>query len=59
MQIAEMMMEKQMYFFDEKPKSAFAEYVELRQKQAQFANARSVRNALDRIRLRPANRQVS
>lgn len=52
-------MEKQMYFFDEKPKSAFAEYVELRQKQAQFANARSVRNALDRIRLRPANRQVS
>ena len=58
MQIAEKMLEKQMYFFDEESKSAFAEYLELRQKQAQFANARSVRNALDRIRLRQANRLI-
>jgi len=58
MQIGEMMLEKQMYYFDEKSKTAFAEYLELRQKQAQFANARSVRNALDRIRLRQANRLI-
>ena len=58
MQIAEMMLEKQMYCFDEKSKTAFAEYLELRQQQAQFANARSVRNALDRIRLRQANRLI-
>ena len=58
MQIAEMMLSKQMYHFDEKSKAAFAEYLELRQNQAQFANARSVRNALDRIRLRQANRLI-
>ncbi len=58
MQIAEMMLEKQMYCFDEKSKTAFAEYLELRQQQAQFANARSVRNVLDRIRLRQANRLI-
>ena len=58
MQIAEMMLEKQMYHFDEKSRAAFAEYLELRQMQAQFANARSVRNALDRIRLRQANRLI-
>jgi len=58
MQIGEMMLEKQMYSFDEQSKTAFAEYLELRQKQAQFANARSVRNALDRIRLRQANRLI-
>ncbi|MGI8639210.1 MAG: CbbX protein [Pyrinomonadaceae bacterium] len=58
MQIGEMMLEKQMYYFDENSKTAFAEYLELRQQQAQFANARSVRNALDRIRLRQANRLI-
>ena len=32
------------------------EYVALRRKQPHFANARSIRNALDRARLRQANR---
>ncbi|HEX7234649.1 MAG TPA: CbbX protein, partial [Nitrosospira sp.] len=35
---------------------AFGEYVHLRMKLEHFANARSVRNALDRARLRQANR---
>jgi hypothetical protein len=32
------------------------EYIPLRMKQPHFANARSIRNALDRARLRQANR---
>ena len=37
-------------------REAFAEYLGLRLKQPHFANARSVRNALDRARLRQASR---
>jgi hypothetical protein len=33
-----------------------SEYVGLRRQQPHFANARSIRNALDRARLRQANR---
>jgi len=36
--------------------AALHEYLPLRMKQPHFANARSVRNALDRARLRQANR---
>jgi probable Rubsico expression protein CbbX len=36
--------------------SALAEYIPLRRAQPLFANARSIRNALDRARLRQANR---
>jgi hypothetical protein len=35
---------------------ALREYIPLRMQQAHFANARSIRNALDRARLRQANR---
>ena len=35
---------------------AMREYIELRMDQPRFANARSIRNALDRARLRQANR---
>ena len=35
---------------------AFVEYLQLRIAQPHFANARSVRNALDRARLRQASR---
>ena len=34
----------------------FVEYLELRMKQPHFANARSVRNAIDRMKLRQASR---
>jgi probable Rubsico expression protein CbbX len=36
--------------------AALHEYIPLRMRQAHFANARSIRNALDRARLRQANR---
>ena len=40
-------------------RGAFREYLERRMKQPRFANGRSVRNALERARLRQANRIVS
>ena len=57
-QIAELMTQRQMYAFDDQSKQAFSEYLALRINQPHFANARSVRNALDRIKLRQAIRLV-
>jgi hypothetical protein len=37
-------------------KGAFEAYIAARRQQPHFANARSIRNALDRARLRHANR---
>ncbi len=56
MAIAELMVRQQNYAFDVDARQAFHEYLALRMKQPHFANARSVRNALDRIKLRQANR---
>jgi probable Rubsico expression protein CbbX len=56
--IAELMLRQQNYSFDDESRLAFIEYLGLRTKQSQFANARSVRNAIDRIRLRQASRLV-
>jgi len=56
LQISELMMREQNYHLSPAAKKAMAEYVTLRRKQPHFANARSVRNALDRARLRQANR---
>ncbi len=58
MAIAELMASQQKYAFDEESRQAFKEYMRLRMTQPHFANARSVRNALDRIKLRQANRLV-
>jgi len=58
MEIAELMIGQQMYAFDEESRQAFREYLALRVRQAHFANARSVRNAIDRTRLRQAVRLV-
>ncbi|MBK6602205.1 MAG: CbbX protein [Betaproteobacteria bacterium] len=55
-QIAELMLGQQDYRFDDEALAVFREYVALRRRQPHFANARSVRNALDRARLRQANR---
>src|SRR5579862_7497002 len=52
MAIAHLMLEQQTYRFDPAATAAFDEYIERRLKQPHFANARSVRNALDRMRLR-------
>ena len=44
------------YQFYAEAEPAFSRYVHLRRQQPHFANARSIRNALDRIRLRQATR---
>ncbi len=44
------------YRLDEEARRAMDEYIHLRRQQPHFANARSIRNALDRARLRQANR---
>ena len=54
--IAAIMLERMGYRFDEAGRAAFARYLGLRMAQPRFANARSVRNALDRARLRHASR---
>lgn len=54
--IAHLMLEKLNYEFTQNAELAFEEYVKLRMTQPQFANARSIRNALDRARLRQATR---
>lgn len=54
--IAKLMLAEQNYRFSADAEKAFAEYLKLRMKMEHFANARSIRNALDRSRLRQANR---
>jgi probable Rubsico expression protein CbbX len=56
MQITDLMLAQENYRFDDAARSAFARYLELRIGQPHFANARSVRNALERARLRQASR---
>ena len=56
LKIAEVMIAGMNYKFNEGSKKAMAEYIEIRRKQPHFANARSIRNAIDRARLRQANR---
>lgn len=56
LEIAQKMVAAMHYQFDEKALAAMSEYIEQRKTQPHFANARSIRNALDRIRLRHANR---
>jgi probable Rubsico expression protein CbbX len=54
--IAKLMLAKQNYRLSTDGEKAFGEYIRLRMTMEHFANARSVRNALDRARLRQANR---
>jgi probable Rubsico expression protein CbbX len=54
--IAELMLEKMNYQLDDDAAAAMREYIKLRRSQPRFSNARSIRNALDRARLRHANR---
>ena len=56
LEIAEVMVASMNYKFNEESKRAMAEYIKIRKKQPHFANARSIRNAIDRARLRQANR---
>ena len=56
LQIGVKMLEKQNYRLDEEAEAAMRDYISRRRQQPHFANARSIRNALDRARLRQANR---
>ncbi len=58
MGIACLILDEQRYSFSEGAESAFRDYLERRMKQPRFANGRSVRNALERARLRQATRIV-
>jgi len=58
-QIAELMLEREQYRLSAAAQIAFREYVALRMSQPRFANARSIRNAIDRLRLRQARRLVA
>jgi probable Rubsico expression protein CbbX len=54
--IAEKMLARQGYLLSEGARMALDQYIARRRTQPHFANARSIRNALDRARLRQANR---
>ncbi len=54
--IAELMLVRLNYAFAPGAQPTFREYIERRMRQPHFANARSVRNAIDRARLRAATR---
>ena len=56
MAIAGLLLDAQQYRFSAEAEQAFAEYITLRRQLPFFANARSIRNAIDRARLRQANR---
>jgi probable Rubsico expression protein CbbX len=54
--IAGLMLGRMQYRLSPEAEAALREYIALRRQQPHFANARSIRNALDRARLRQANR---
>ena len=57
--IGQLMLKQMQYTLSNAAEAALREYVELRQAQPNFANARSMRNALDRARLRHATRLLA
>jgi probable Rubsico expression protein CbbX len=57
--IARLMLEKMQYRLSPAADLALQEYIQLRKEQPHFANARSIRNALDRARLRQASRLLN
>jgi len=54
--IAKMMLEEQQYQLTSEAEIAFTDYIARRKEKPLFANARSIKNALDRARMRQANR---
>jgi probable Rubsico expression protein CbbX len=57
--IAELMLADMQYRFDDQAAEVFRRYLDRRMAMPHFANARSVRNALDRARLRHASRLLA
>nr|YP_010952196.1 rubisco expression protein [Gloiopeltis furcata]WMP13865.1 rubisco expression protein [Gloiopeltis furcata] len=56
MKIAKLMLQEQQYKFAPNADKVLLEYAQKRMKLPHFANARSIRNAIDRARMRQANR---
>ena len=56
LKIAKLMLEDQQYQLTPDAEIALGEYIKRRKERPLFANARSVKNALDRARMRQANR---
>lgn len=56
LQIAKLMLQDQQYQLTPDAEVALTEYIKRRKQRPLFANARSVKNALDRARMRQANR---
>jgi probable Rubsico expression protein CbbX len=57
--IAKAMVEEQQYRLTDESTAVLLDYIRLRKDQPHFANARSVRNAIDRARMRQANRMFN
>ena len=57
--IGKIMLEEQQYRLTEESENVLLDYIKLRMTQPHFANARSVRNAIDRARMRQANRMFT
>ena len=56
LQIAKIMLQDQQYQLTPQAEAALIEYIKRRKERPLFANARSIKNALDRARMRQANR---
>ena len=56
LRIAKLMLEDQQYQLTVNAEVALVQYIQKRKEKPLFANARSVKNALDRARMRQANR---
>jgi probable Rubsico expression protein CbbX len=57
--IGKLMLKPDSYYLSEDAEATFREYLKRRMQQPRFANGRSVRNALERARLRHANRLLA
>jgi len=56
LKISKIMLDEQQYQLTPDAEVALGQYIELRKEKPLFANARSIKNALDRARMRQANR---
>jgi probable Rubsico expression protein CbbX len=56
LKISKIMLDEQQYQLTPDAEIALGQYIELRKQKPLFANARSIKNALDRARMRQANR---
>ena len=59
LEIGQLMLKEMQYALSREAEAVLREYIELRQTQPNFSNARSIRNALDRARLRQATRLLA